>query len=303
MFKATYQQRFSSKPIEIQVFSHDVVILGTSIFLSRLETRPETRPRSPECPSTRKCARRKKPSRYGELQQEIHIAKFATITKDKNDEKVVAYASRALTDVEKRYLQTEKEALAIIWEVEHFHLYLYANDFVLLTDHKPLEVIYGSRKSKPPARIERWVLRLQPYSFKVVYKPGSNNPADYLSRHPTRTSLKQQKMTQEYVDYLTHNCVPRAMTLEEVKTATYADKTLKEQRAATKLNKWHHDVVKPYKAIKDELTVTSNDLILRGSRIVIPEPLQPAIDIAHKTHPGLSKTKALLTRESVVPKH
>ena len=121
--------------------------------------------------------------------------------------------------------------------MEHFHLYLYGNDFVLVTDHKPLEVIYGSRKSKPSARIERWVLRLQPYSFKVVYKPGSDNPADYLSRHPTRASLKQQKMTEEYVDYLTHNCVQKAMTLEEIKTATDAGKTLNELRAAIKLNK------------------------------------------------------------------
>ena len=102
-------------------------------------------------------------------------------TKDKNDE-VVVCASRALTDVEKRYSQTEKEALAIIWGVEHFHLYLYGNEFTLVTDHKPLEMIYGSRKSKPSAPIERWVLRLQPCSFDVFYKPGSDNPADYLSR-------------------------------------------------------------------------------------------------------------------------
>ncbi len=44
--------------------------------------------------------------------------------KSMDDEKIVAYASRALTDVEKRYSQTEKEALAIIYGVEHFHLYL-----------------------------------------------------------------------------------------------------------------------------------------------------------------------------------
>ena len=38
-------------------------------------------------------------------------------------------------------------------------------------------VIYGS-KSKPCARIERWVLRMQPYKFKVKYAPGSQNIAD-----------------------------------------------------------------------------------------------------------------------------
>ncbi len=53
---------------------------------------------------------------------------------------------------------------------------------MLITDHKPLEVIYGSATSKPSARIEGWVLRLQPYAFKIQYKQGSENPADYLSR-------------------------------------------------------------------------------------------------------------------------
>ncbi len=201
-------------------------------------------------------------------------------TKGTSDEKVVAYASRALTNVEKRYSQIEKEALATIWGVEHFHLYLYGKQFALVTDHKPLEVIYGSRKSKPSARIERWVLRLQPYSFKVVYKPGNTNPADYLSRHPTRTSLKQQKMAEGYVNYITQNSVPKAMTLEEIQTATDADRTLKGLRAAIKLDNWHYDIVKPFKAVKEELTVTTTGIILRGSRIVIPKTLQQrAIDI------------------------
>ena len=96
-----------------------------------------------------------------------------------NDSHTIPYASRALTQVEQRYSQTEKEALSIVWVVEHFHLYLYGCSFTLITDHTPLEVIYGYASSKPSARIEIWVLRLQPYNFSVVYKPAKDNPADF----------------------------------------------------------------------------------------------------------------------------
>ena len=157
-------------------------------------------------------------------------------TKGRNDdEKVTAYASRALTDTEMRYSQTEKEALAIVWGVEYFHLYVYGHEFVLVTDHKPLETIYGSRTSKTSARIERWVLRLQPYSLKVQYKPGCENPADYRSRHPTSVSTKQQQMTEAHVDMIVRASVPKALTLKEIEDATNGDNTLRAVRAAIKV--------------------------------------------------------------------
>ena len=53
--------------------------------------------------------------------------------------KPVYYASQALSDVELRYSQTI--------------VFLYGKEFVMVTDHKPLETIY-SPKSKPPARTE-----------------------------------------------------------------------------------------------------------------------------------------------------
>ena len=92
--------------------------------------------------------------------------------KGQKDSQVVAYASRALTAVEKRYSQTEKESLGIVWGIENFHLYVYGTHFTLVTDHKPPETIYGNPPSKPSVRIEHWVLRLQPYSFKVEHRAG-----------------------------------------------------------------------------------------------------------------------------------
>ena len=41
------------------------------------------------------------------------------------DKHVVAYASRSLTAVEQRYSQTEREALAVVWGCEYYHLYIY----------------------------------------------------------------------------------------------------------------------------------------------------------------------------------
>ena len=221
-------------------------------------------------------------------------------TPGSNDYTVIAYASRALSDVEKRYSQTEKEALSIVWGVEHFHLFLYGKEFTLVTDHNPLEVIYGTAASKPSARIERWVLRLQPYTFRILYRSGSENAADYLSRHPVKKGEKQQeKLAEEYVNFVTRHSVPKAMTLEEIARETKLDRTLQRLHAAIRVNMWDTDCLKPYRSLQDELTIGEQGIILRGTRIVIPTSLhQRAVDIAHENHQGISKTKALL-REKV----
>lgn len=97
------------------------------------------------------------------------------------EERVICYASRSLTDVEKRYLQIEKEALGVVWACERLYMYLYGTDFEILTDHKLLKFIH-SNKSQPSARVNRWVLRLQPYRSTIRHIPGKENIADSLSR-------------------------------------------------------------------------------------------------------------------------
>ena len=109
-------------------------------------------------------------------------------------------------------------------------------------------------------------------------------------------------MAEEYVNFITSNSVPRAMTLEEIVNATHSDVTLTELRDAIKGNKWDSITVKPFKTIKDELKFTSQGVILRGIRIVIPTALeQRAIDIVHEAHLGIEKTKALIRVKTWFP--
>ena len=142
------------------------------------------------------------------------------------------YASRSLTEVERRYSQTEREALAIVWACECFHTYLYGIKFHLVTDHKPLECFYP-RKSRPLARIERWVLRMQVFDYTIEYKPGSENIADSLSRLSSCHSKEEEKMwnvVEEYVRFIAQTATPTAMKTREVEEHSHCDAELSEVR-------------------------------------------------------------------------
>ena len=204
--------------------------------------------------------------------------------------KPVYYASRTLSSVEKRYSQTEKEALAIVWGCERFHIYLSGASFDLITDHKPLECIF-SPKSKPPARIERWLLRMQPYRFRVIYKPGRDNIADVLSRLPVGDCNDQRNIADEYAYFVAKSSVPRAMSSEEIAKASRDDEELKSVRHAIKSNDWSLVKDQSYQKVKNDLTVVDK-IVMRYNRIVIPQNLRKkALDLAHEGHLGIVKTK------------
>lgn len=84
---------------------------------------------------------------------------------------VISYASKALTEQEQKYYQTEREALALVWACEKFSMYLTMFKFKLWTDCKALEYLF-KHDSKPCARIQRWVLRLLEFDYEVIYKSG-----------------------------------------------------------------------------------------------------------------------------------
>ena len=97
--------------------------------------------------------------------------------------KVICYASKALSSVERRYSLFEREALAITWGCHHFWMYLLGSHFKVITDHKPLLHIFSSPTSQVSARIDNWRLRLQSLDFEILYSRSDLNPANYISRH------------------------------------------------------------------------------------------------------------------------
>ena len=218
--------------------------------------------------------------------------------KNPNERHIVYIASRTLSDVETRYSQVEKEALSVVWACEKAHLYLYNCEFEINTDNKAVELIFGNSNSKPKARIERWCLRLLPYKFTVKHRPGNMNIADYLSRNPLKVNdlYTQEDIAERYVNMIASSCIPRAINKREMIQATNEDETLKSLRKhLLESRKQMPRELKQFEIVASELCVTSEGLIMRGNRIVVPHKLQQrVVKLAHTGHQGIEKTKRLL---------
>ena len=100
----------------------------------------------------------------------------------------VCFTSHTLSNTEKQYAQIEKECLAIVTCTNKWHQYLNGKQHITVhTDHQPLESIFKKPISKTPRRLQRMMLKLLDYQFKVTYKKEKElHVADTL----LRTALK-----------------------------------------------------------------------------------------------------------------
>jgi hypothetical protein len=94
----------------------------------------------------------------------------------------VAFESRKLSPAEQNYSTTEQELLAVVHALRTWRCYLEGSEFTVVTDHHPNTFL----QTQPhlSRRQAGWSELLQANPFTWVYRPGRQNVADPLSRHP-----------------------------------------------------------------------------------------------------------------------
>ena len=215
------------------------------------------------------------------------------LQKSESQWKPVAFASRSLTETERRYAQIEKEALATTWACERFFNYILGMKVEIETDHKPLVPLLGTKSldSLPP-RVLQFRLRLDRFDYSISYVPGKElYTAHTLSRAPTSSDHIDERL-QEEAEVLLDTCIAHfpasQQRLEEYRKAQAADPTcsylfLPVPTCSTLItyckcgwpNKNHIEMeTTPFWEVRGQLTVASDYLLLYGNRIVVPKSLQ-----------------------------
>lgn len=177
------------------------------------------------------------------------------------NDKPIVYGSKALNETEKLYSQIEKESLAILHGCTKFYQYLYGQTFTVETDHKPLVAIFNKPLNKCPPRLYRIRISLQPFNFKIVYKPGKELViADHLSRtHSKDCSKIESEKVETFVCMITQNIDFTDERIENIQKETSNDQELQillkyilEGWPEDKFNV--HELAKPYWSFKDEIS-------------------------------------------------
>ena len=139
------------------------------------------------------------------------------------------FDSRSLTDTERRYAQFEREALGIVWGVEHFHLYLLGIHFEIRTDHKPLIHSYAPN-GNPPCTCPKVCFAVTTLLYTIKHVDGKTNVAeDYLSRSPLPIEQKEEicyQNTEEYIQSVVLRAILSALTVRHVELVSSNDTEL-----------------------------------------------------------------------------
>lgn len=214
---------------------------------------------------------------------------------------MIACASKSLTPTERRYYQTHRELLAVVWAVEKFTYFLIGIDFVIMTDHDPLQKTLVTTKASNKrmiTRFEGWAMRLAPYSFTVERVPTKNNIADALSRlyegkdkdfevdaeNELLAALGGLQIINENVERISY---------QNIRDASANCSTIAKIRESLLSGAWPKEL-RRFELVEQELEL-EGDVATRNGRFIPPDSMKIQIlEIAHSSHASASSMKRLV---------
>ena len=217
----------------------------------------------------------------------------------------VAFASRCTNKAEKGYSQLDLEAMSVDYALRRFRNYLVGSphNATVVTDHNPLLGVFNGKRSGS-IRSERIKMRHQDIPFKVEYQKGSKNAADFLSRHARSWSSLSSKEQEESNDltnllYAIHvSPFIDAISIKTIAEHTSNDVILQKLLKLVKDGKTYTSDpdLKPFCKILSEITYTSNGVLFKYDKIILPQSLHDTtVKLAHAGgHPGQDRLKRRL---------
>ncbi|XP_005106177.1 uncharacterized protein K02A2.6-like [Aplysia californica] len=206
--------------------------------------------------------------------------------------------------LQRRYGQIQMEALAIIFGLNKFHQFLYGRRFILVTDHKPLIVLFGPTKPIPSLSangLARWVLTLSQYDYSIEYRKASaHGNADALRRLPVgadpsfdREETGADSATICTIKRISSQIAPADPNVLERETSKDPAHTKVIQHLQGNWPKNFSDQLKPFYVLRDSLSL-ANGCIFHSHRVVIPKTMQSQVlQILHLGHFGMQRIEQL----------
>ena len=211
----------------------------------------------------------------------------------------IAYASKSLTKTERRYANNERELLAVLHGLEKFKHYTFGRQVEVITDHKSLTNIVQKDVNESPPRLQRLLLRCHEYNFTLTYRRGKNMfLSDALSRLRTHRHRADPPLETQKIEVHSAEVGASTSRVQQIGHETQNDPTLRDVYQYIKQG-WPDtaetlpDDCKVFYHLRDELSILDN-IIIRGSRIVIPEKLKNEVmSRLHGAHQNAEKMTAL----------
>ncbi|TMS39641.1 hypothetical protein L596_006133 [Steinernema carpocapsae] len=173
----------------------------------------------------------------------------------------------------------------------------------LLTDHKPLLAVFGSKKGVPPhraGRLQRWAILLQAYDFEIQYRNTLEfGQADALSRliAPQEAS-KEDVVIATIQDYCVNSIAPQMpINAEDVRRRTDEDPELSKIKKLVQEGRpgciKNDPSLGCYYGLSQYLSLDKGCLMF-GDRVLLPRSLHGLmLHQLHQGHPGMNRMKRL----------